>query len=322
MDHRCLIGCACGRHQRTNKPCIAGCQCGRHASYPRRPPGYRHDVKTLQKMREKRLLWWASHPEAHIASSELRRKPRPDPQPCACNCGQIARPGKKFVRGHHVRGRTVSAETREKLRQRMLGTHPSEATRQKLSESHRGQQTWLGRHHTPESRAKISLNNNGGRKPETWTPSLETRILWSQQRRGRKLSEHTKQKLRSKRLEGAYRNSRGYPTSKICHDEDRLGRVWTFRSTWELRAARLLDHLELITWFYEPKVLLLTDGRTYTPDFWVEEWNRFVEIKGWSRGKRDLSKVKAAIHDGVPIEVVLDISEWEIKNLRAAQRRE
>lgn len=81
---------------------------------------------------------------------------------------------------------------------------------------------------------------------------------------------------------------------------DRTGRLWRFKSTWEDQFARALDAAEL-TWSYEPARLLLSDGRTYVPDFWVAEWSSYVEIKA---GHRSLEKAERAVADGHAVRMV------------------
>ena len=49
-----------------------------------------------------------------------------------------------------------------------------------------------------------------------------------------------------------------------------------FRTELEYKYAVWLDSYKL-TWFYEPKSFYLRDG-VYTPDFYIMEWNTFVDI--------------------------------------------
>lgn len=56
--------------------------------------------------------------------------------------------------------------------------------------------------------------------------------------------------------------------------------IW-FRSSWEMKFARYLDNLK-IEWNYESKTFDTSFGH-YTPDFWIPNWNSFVEVKGWFR---------------------------------------
>lgn len=75
---------------------------------------------------------------------------------------------------------------------------------------------------------------------------------------------------------------------------DRRGRLWAFKSGLEHKVAVLLDGHEL-AWAYEPHTLLLSDGRRYTPDFWIDEWATYIEVKGQRKG---LDRVVQARLDG------------------------
>lgn len=50
------------------------------------------------------------HFKAHRLTVE---KPKLEPQPCACNCGALAKPGNRFIHGHAAR--VQSPETRAKI---------------------------------------------------------------------------------------------------------------------------------------------------------------------------------------------------------------
>src|SRR5438552_327551 len=54
------------------------------------------------------------------------------------------------------------------------------------------------------------------------------------------------------------------------------GKNW-FRSKLEAKWAVFFDQLGL-SWCYEPGEFDLGD-RKYTPDFWIEDWHCYVEIK-------------------------------------------
>ena len=55
------------------------------------------------------------------------------------------------------------------------------------------------------------------------------------------------------------------------------------RSSYEVNFARFLD-LSGYKWKYESKTFNL-GNMTYTPDFYIPEWNSYIEIKGWFHGK-------------------------------------
>lgn len=51
-----------------------------------------------------------------------------------------------------------------------------------------------------------------------------------------------------------------------------------FRSRLEARWAILFDAMEL-QWYYEPDCFELKSGKKYTPDFYISEYEVYVEIK-------------------------------------------
>lgn len=56
------------------------------------------------------------------------------------------------------------------------------------------------------------------------------------------------------------------------------------RSSWETKYAEWLDK-KGFTWSYEPKTFFLERSKLfYIPDFFVKEFNSYVEIKGYMRG--------------------------------------
>lgn len=94
---------------------------------------------------------------------------------------------------------------------------------------------------------------------------------------------------------------------------DPKGRLWKFRSSYERAFAAGMDEMGL-TWQYEPHRLLLSDGRTYLPDFWVEEWRTYVEVKGW-RGWGRIDKVVQAKADGHPVALLESKPRWWVSQL-------
>lgn len=60
----------------------------------------------------------------------------------------------------------------------------------------------------------------------------------------------------------------------------------SFKSSWEAKTAQYFDDLGL-TWSYEPAAFTAevshTGKKCYRPDFFVEEWQCFVEVKGWDK---------------------------------------
>ena len=79
---------------------------------------------------------------------------------CACACGDYAKPGRKFIRGHNMRGREVSQSTREKCRKNGLGKKASEDTKNKLRKASLGNQRAKGHTKTPKGIEKIRQVNS------------------------------------------------------------------------------------------------------------------------------------------------------------------
>lgn len=121
---------------------------------------------------------------------------------------------------------------------------------------------------------------------------------WSQPAARKKQSQALKNYLLANpdkvepRIRQAIRNAHGIGPYEYL---DRRGRLLHFKSGegFELGFARWLDEQEL-TWTYEHDVLLLSTGEHYIPDFWVEEWKTYIEIKGFLYHK----KTQQAIDDG------------------------
>jgi len=64
------------------------------------------------------------------------------------------------------------------------------------------------------------------------------------------------------------------------------------RSNWEVLFAIFLD-LNEIKWKYEPdRIYLSKINKTYIPDFYVPEWDTYIEVKGYMRDTA-LSKINA-----------------------------
>lgn len=61
-----------------------------------------------------------------------------------------------------------------------------------------------------------------------------------------------------------------------------------FRSSWEANIARYYNYIG-VKWEYEPKTFIfnnITRGSvSYTPDFYLPEQDKWIEIKGWMDGK-------------------------------------
>lgn len=87
-----------------------------------------------------------------------------------------------------------------------------------------------------------------------------------------------------------------------------------FRSSWEAEFAKELDGLG-IEWQYEKQQFKLSNGKRYTPDFYVPVLDKYYEVKGYwwpkSKAKFDLFKKE---YPEIDIEVK-GIEWWNNRNV-------
>lgn len=92
---------------------------------------------------------------------------------------------------------------------------------------------------------------------------------------------------------------RGQATRRVHHESGTV-----MRSGWEVSFAQWLDEQDL-TWAYEPTVFDLGPF-SYLPDFWVEEWDTYVEIKPTWRLEEGQPKMEAFREAGYPLVVLTE----------------
>lgn len=162
---------------------------------------------------------------------------------------------------------------------------------------------------------KIKIANTGKKRSE------ESRLKYGKTSSERmKLDKYRKIALENinnwnkRNNNGKGKNNPNY--GKGCHRSKRYKyKNIMFRSTWEAFFAKFLDKFNL-TWKYEPKrfEFKLLD-KTYLPDFFVEEWNCYVEIKG--RYTQDCINKIDCFYQEYPDENLIVIDDWEtIKQIK------
>lgn len=76
------------------------------------------------------------------------------------------------------------------------------------------------------------------------------------------------------------------------------------RSGWEANIYRIFKHMG-IDLDYEPRTFMLSDGRTYTPDFFIHETGEFIEVKGrWIGDAREKVEMFRDEYPAYPLEVI------------------
>lgn len=138
---------------------------------------------------------------------------------------------------------------------------------------------------------------------------------------GHKHTEETIEIIRSANI-GKRSHSYGKTPSVKCsygvqcyYDSPLQGKI-RLRSSYEYKFARYLDSKNIL-WYYEIETFDLSDEMSYTPDFFLPQYEKFIEIKGWMNEK---SKIKISkFKDEYPwdLEILLgnDLKELGI-NLR------
>ena len=99
---------------------------------------------------------------------------------------------------------------------------------------------------------------------------------------------------------------------KIHHGKWGKYRGIMMRSSWEIIYAKYLDKLK-IKWLYESTIFDL-GNTTYTPDFYLPERNRYIEIKGyWREDAKKKFKLFKKLYPKVKINLII---KPDIKRIR------
>lgn len=127
-------------------------------------------------------------------------------------------------------------------------------------------------------------------------------------RKGKKLSQKTKQKIKESKL-GRKNPMFGIPSPQ---GKQKIYKNIKLRNSWEVKYAQYLDKNN-IEWEYEYKTFDLGES-TYTPDFYLPERDAYIEIKGFWRTK-DKKKFKLFKTIYTSIQIIV-LQEKELKLLK------
>lgn len=133
-----------------------------------------------------------------------------------------------------------------------------------------------------EGRKKISL----GRKKYLSDPdnlkkhALNTKKSWLNKNTRKKRTTKERAKKISRTTIEIYRN--GTRKLNTIKNKKLYYKNIFMRSTWEIRVAKWLDEKK-VKWEYESHScrFKLSSGRTYIVDFYLPEFNKYIEVKGW-----------------------------------------
>jgi len=182
--------------------------------------------------------------------------------------------------------------------------------RRTLSESFKRRPSpFKGKHHNKEAIEQIREKNLGRKQLSTTgnkNPAKrpEVRAKMSKQRKGRKLAEDWKRKIKEscQGINQGKENGMFGKTPK--YERIRYNNIW-MRSSYEIKFAYFLD-LSGYKWLYEPKTFNL-GNTTYTPDFYLPNFNCYIEIKGyWYKGSKERFNLFKKLYPKIKIEVLTE----------------
>jgi hypothetical protein len=210
---------------------------------------------------------------------------------CECGCGREAKPGNRYILGHHAKGRRKSDEEKKKIGDKnsvhmkcyykehpeiaaarvelMIANHDEEFHKKRVEAT---KKTYAEM--TPEDKQKFSdhtkkLWNSGSLMFEACAKAAETR----NQRFKEGVYDLTERNLKISETITKRYLSGGFEWSKGEYKSSKAGCTCYYRSSWELALMQILDGDELVeTWEYEfDSIDYELDGvkRKYIPDFHV-----------------------------------------------------
>lgn len=133
---------------------------------------------------------------------------------------------------------------------------------------------YLGHKHSKETRKKLSICSKKG-----WENMTEEKLKkWKKKQRETKINNNTLNPIKNK--ENAYSRAKGGKRKD-------LNNIY-FRSAWEANIARYYNFIG-VKWEFEPKTFVFKNisrgSVSYTPDFYLPEEDKWIEVKGWMDGK-------------------------------------
>jgi len=159
-------------------------------------------------------------------------------------------------------GYKQSKEHKEKIRIKGYKRKHSKKTKDIMSIKSSGKNNSMyGRHHSIETKEKMRISHIGYKPHLNHHHTKETR---------NKISKKQKGKIPNFSGRGIYYNS---PLQ---------GEIY-LRSSYEIAYAKYLDSKNIL-WMYEMETFDLGDT-TYTPDFFLPKFEKFIEIKGYMTNK-------------------------------------
>jgi hypothetical protein len=157
-----------------------------------------------------------------------------------------------------------------------------------------GLSTHIWRTHGKGQNHKPTANKTPWNKGKHWSEDIKQKM--SKANKGKKQTQDwTKEKREKKRQEMLLRYENGFEVKcgrapKLEYDSSIAGKI-KVDGSWELKVAQYLDSLNL-KWERNKKRFEYINEEnklsTYCPDFYVYDWDCYIEVKGYKTKKDEL----------------------------------
>ena len=211
----------------------------------------------------------------------------------------------------------------DKLSKALTGKVVSEEARINMSKAHQGKKI------TEEQKEKTRNSMLGKNKGKCWTQeqlgkakirmtgrklTQETKDKIKESNKGFTHTQESKDKIRKANLGKIRLEMRGENNPMHTHKnsyKSKFGKVGFrqdiglfVRSSWEANIYRIYKYLGH-TLFYELRSFILSDGRTYRPDFYVADLQLWLEVKGrWLKDAKERFDLFVQEYPDEKIEII------------------
>jgi len=216
--------------------------------------------------------------------------------------------GSKKCRSCSNKGRIVTEETKKKIIKIHTGLKRSKKTCKNISDSLKGKYKY---NISKEFLIKEYIKKNKSMKIIAKEIECSEATICYRMKKYNILRRN-----RYEAMKGVPKSNKGkkhHWYGKIIHGKWGKYKGIYMRSSWEILYAKYLDK-QHINWQYEPIAFEL-DNTTYTPDFYLPEKNKYIEIKGYWRddSKKKFNKFKEKYPDkDITVLMKTDLEELGI----------
>lgn len=232
----------------------------------------------------------------------------------------------KLKMSESLKGHSVSPETREKLREIQLGRKRSLETREKISKALLGNKRHLGKHHSNETKEKLSswirteeIKNKIGQKSRERWEDKDYRERMIIAHTGKKQTEESNRK-RSEKLKGHAHwggmsgKKHSSETKEKMKDSASKRRIHAKETYLEKNVREILEELNFS--FVQEKYFKGIGA----VDFYLEDYRLVIECDGEYWHSKESQKIKDAYRDNKLFEKNLKVLRLPEKIINEGRR--